>query len=118
MSMSYSRSNSSGISEAVSAINFIFGMLTDAARIEKKDISFAAIVGACETRHEQTGGRQLAIQDIHLASDGFNGKFGHREGEGFASTSLALFHNFKIGRTRPSPAPAGVDTQPIISLYS
>ena len=64
---------------AQGAVNLVFGVLADAARVEEDGVGLARIVDQFVARLQQPGGHQLAVQHVHLAADRFDVEaFGHR----------------------------------------
>ena len=57
---------------AQQAVDFVFGMLADAARIQQDHVGPLHRIGLLMPRPLQLGGDQLAVEDVHLAADGLD----------------------------------------------
>ena len=57
---------------AQGAVDFIFRMLADAARVEEDRIGLAQRMHQLVAGLHQIGGHQLAIEHVHLATDGLD----------------------------------------------
>jgi hypothetical protein len=54
------------------AVDFVFGVFTDAAGIEDDCVGLFGVVGELVAVAAQGGDYQFAVQHIHLAADGFD----------------------------------------------
>src|SRR5262249_40858505 len=64
---------------AESAVDFLLGVLADAAGVEEDDVGLSRLVGQDVALPAQRTDDQLAVEDVHLTADSFDVEFpGHR----------------------------------------
>ena len=54
------------------AVNLVFGVFTDAARVEQNRVGSLDVVGKFELLLAQSRDNQLAVQHVHLAANGLD----------------------------------------------
>ena len=54
------------------AVDFVFGMSADAARVQRDHIGAADCVDLLMARAAQLASEQLAVEDVHLTADGLD----------------------------------------------
>ena len=63
---------------AKGAVDFVLGVLADAASVEQDDVGGGGLVGQFIALSAQTADHQLAVEYVHLAANGFDVEFfGH-----------------------------------------
>ena len=60
---------------AEGAVDFVFGVLADAARVEEDRVGVVRIVRELVALFAQAGDDELAVEHVHLAADGFDVEF-------------------------------------------
>src|SRR5207245_946462 len=73
-------------------VDLVFGVLPHTARVEKDDIGFSRLVNQLVTLAAQSSHDQLAVEDVHLAADGFDVQLLGHDG---SVASCPLFMSFR-----------------------